>query len=329
MLNFFLFHLRKLHLVLIVVTAAILVILSASPSVAFSPEDIDNMSSQVTVLIGKQLKKGDLEEKREFNPGSGVIVGHEGKTYYVVTNTHVVKQQIIGGRWGIRTPDSEVYPVIDQDDNIIRFGNYESNEKPIPGFDLALVKFTSDRDYPVAVMGNSLELNSNDSVFISGWPKPEEPEDPNPLKARRERKFTSGIIAKIAPSPMNDGGYNLLYSNYTRPGMSGSPIFNAQGELVAIHGRGRGNANKYCVDPEINTNNSCGIQGRHLISQVDSRQIQLAFNPPPVNPSVVEKGRKNKAKADVIEDIYKLFSDIRTPLRDCSPSVLIDQPDCN
>ncbi|MFM2061131.1 MAG: hypothetical protein RLZZ507_801 [Cyanobacteriota bacterium] len=320
--NLFLHHLRRLHLLLITFTAAILVILSAVPSVAISSEDIDNMSSQVTVLIGKKLQKGDLEEKREFNPGSGVIVGHQGNTYYVVTNTHVVKQPIIGGRWGVRTPDGEVYQVIDQDNNMIRFGNYESNEKPIPGFDLALVKFTSNRDYPVAVMGNSLQLNTNDRVFISGWPAPED------LTARRQRQFISGIVAKIDPSPMDDGGYNLLYSNYTRPGMSGSPIFNAQGELVGIHGRGRKKVT-YCVDPEINTDNSCGIQGIHLISQVESKRIQLAFNPPPVKLAVIEQGRKSKAKADVIEDIYKLFSDLRTPLHDCSPSVLIDQPDCN
>jgi len=278
-----------------------LVILSASASIALSPDDIDNMSSTVTVLIGKELNKGDVEEKREFNPGSGVVVAHKGNTYYVVTNTHVVKQPISGRMWGVRTYDGEVYQVIDRDNNIIRFGDYESNEKPIPGFDLALVKFTSKRDYPVAAMGNSLQLSPNDAVFISGWPEPED------LSARRQRNFTSGKVAKIAESPMSNGGYNLLYSNYTRPGMSGSPIFNAQGELVAIHGRGR-KKEIYCVDPEINTNNSCGIQAIHFINQLEAKHIELAFNPPPVKLEVIENGRKNKAKADVIEDIYNIFT---------------------
>lgn len=321
--SFFLPHLRRVYLGLIVLVVGLLVIISASPSVALISDDIDNMSSTVTVLIAKELEKGDVEEIREFNPGSGVIVAHQGNAYYVVTNNHVVEQLIPDRKWGVRTYDGEVYQVIDQEQNIIRFGDYKSDEEPIPGFDLALVKFTSKRDYPVAAMGNSLQMKPNDPVFISGWPNPDD------SGARRERKFFPGVVAKIAESPMSDGGYNLLYSNYTKRGMSGSPVFNSQGELVAIHGRGRKYLEKYCVDPDLNTNSSCGIQGIHLINQIKYKHIELAFNSPPVKSEVIEKGRKNKAKADVIENIYKLFTDIRTPLHDCFPSLIFNQPDCN
>jgi serine protease Do len=289
---------RRLPILCIGIAMALFIVLSSSPSVALIPQDLDSMSSQMTVLIGQEYRKDDL-----FNPGSGVIVGQNDNTYYVVTNTHVVKQPREGKVWGVRTADGEVHWVVDKADNIIRFGNFESPQKPIGGFDLALVKFTSDRDYPIAVIGDSSQLQPNDSVFISGWPKPE---NNNP---RRQRQFTQGNIAKIAMSPDADGGYNLMYSNWTRPGMSGSPVFNAEGELVGIHGQGRKQSEiLYCVDPEINTDNSCGIQGIHLLNEIEASGIRLAFNPPPVNPAVITQGRQNRARADVIEDVYKIFT---------------------
>lgn len=316
--------LRRFLICSIGIVAALITILSSSNSLAFTTEELDSMSSQTTVLIAESLHQTDLEQKREWYPGSGVIIAHSGSNYYAVTNTHVVREQMLGRLWGIRTADGEVHQITENPNNIIRFGTFIDDVNPIPGFDLALVKFISNRNYPVAVMGNSSKLQTNDQVFISGWP------DPENLDKRRQRVFTNGKVAKIALSPdTNNGGYSLMYSNWTRAGMSGSPVFNSQGEVVGIHGRGRRNSKFYCVDPEINTNNSCGIQGIHLISQVEAKRIQLAFNPPPVQLSVIERGRKNKKKADVIEDIYKLFSDIRTPLRDCSPSLLIEQPDCD
>ena len=34
------------------------------------------------------------------------------------------------------------------------------------------------------------------------------------------------------------GGYKLIYSNSTLPGMSGSPIFDSRGIILGVHGRG-------------------------------------------------------------------------------------------
>jgi tetratricopeptide (TPR) repeat protein len=42
----------------------------------------------------------------------------------------------------------------------------------------------------------------------------------------------------LLTSEGNEGGYSLIYSNITRPGMSGGPVLNEAGELVAIHGQG-------------------------------------------------------------------------------------------
>ncbi len=297
-------RIRRLPIFLVGITVALFITISNSPSIALNSQDIDSMSSQTTVLIGRSLGEGNREEKTVWNPGSGVIVARQSNTYYVVTNTHVVKQFVKGNVWGVRTADGEVHQVVDKVNNITRFGDYQSNSKPIRGFDLALVKFTSNRNYPTAVMGDSSKLKTNDLVFISGWPRAEDP-----LNTRRQRKFTRGNIAKVKQHPDVDGGYNLLYSNWTKPGMSGSPIFNSKGELVGIHGRGRKKSESlYCVDREINTNNSCGIQAIHLINQTEASRMRLVFNSPPVNPKVIARGEKNKAKADVIEDVYKIFT---------------------
>jgi serine protease Do len=287
---------------LMILVAALAVVLSNSPTLAFSLEDLNSMSSQMTILIAKSLDKGDLENKQEWFPGSGSIIAHIGNTYYAVTNTHVVRQQKKGELWGVRTADGEVHKIIDDENSIFRFGKFTGNTDPIPGFDLALVKFSSNINYPVAVLGDSSKLQTGDEVFISGWPNPEN------LDARRQRQFTGGKVAKISTSPDSNGGYSLMYSNWTKAGMSGSPVFNVRGELVGIHGRGRGTANAYCVDKQLNRNNSCGIQQIHLINIEKVNKMNLAFTPPPVNPSVIRQGRENKAKADEIEDIYKIFT---------------------
>jgi serine protease Do len=293
----------QLRLLLIILFVALSVVLSNSPSLALNSADLNSMSSQTTVLIAKGLDKGDLEEKNEWFPGSGSIIAHIGNTYFAVTNAHVVRQQKKGELWGVRTADGEVHKIVDDENSIFRLGKFTGNTDPIAGFDLALVKFTSDINYPVAVLGNSSKLKPGDEVFISGWPNPEN------LEARRQRQFTGGKIAKISTSPdTNNGGYSLMYSNWTKAGMSGSPVFNAQGEIIGIHGRGRGTANSYCVDRELSRNNSCGIQQIHLINLPKVNKMNLAFTPPPVNPSVIMQGRKNQTKADTIEDIYKIFT---------------------
>jgi serine protease Do len=311
---------KILSLFLGVITALSLILFSY-PSQAITPDDIDAMSSQTTVLIGQALKTSDGGQEA-FNPGSGVIVARNGNTYYAVTNTHVVKRPNPDVLWGVVTWDEKFHEVLDVGDNIIRFGNYQSRDLPIAGFDLALVKFTANEDYPIAVMGNSEQIQVNEPVYLSGWPKPEGGV-PGTV-----RVFSPGQLVKIEDTPFSNGGYNIMYDNWTKPGMSGSPVFNQNGELIGIHAAGRSNGNNYCIDPELNLNSSCGIEAVYLISQLEAKQIRLAFNPPPVKSSVIAIGRANKAEADVIEDVYKIFNRVESQLRDCPTGVLIDQPGC-
>ncbi|MEA5497550.1 serine protease [Limnoraphis robusta] len=309
--------LRWFLAVLIGFGIALLIGTSAPATETLTPQQIDAMASQTTVLIAEGLKKGDLEAKQEWLPGSGVIVAKQGKTYYALTAFHVVR--VKGTTYGVRTNDGQVHFVSDK--NVRVFGKElgKSGEK-IDGFDLALVKFESDRNYPVAVMGNSESLHSGESTYVSGWPNPED------LSARRVRVLSdNGKLNLIVDPPSEDGGYSLLYNNQTRPGMSGGPVFNTQGELIGIHGRGRGTENNCSPEDDINRSNSCGMQSIHFIDQATKVGLQLVYAEPPVQQGLIEQGRKNKARADVINNIYEDFT------TEFLPSGLRDRPSsgCN
>lgn len=304
---------REMSACLLGTTTVLAMSMTASKSLALTPPEIDKFASQTTVVIARGLKRGDIEEKREFDPGSGVIIAHKGTTYYALTNLHVVEHE--SDVYGVRTADGDVHVVdsVKNPLNIVRFGRFEGalgSYRSINGFDLAVVRFESNRKYPVAPVGSADKIKPGDSVYISGWP------NPNDLSARRQRISSSGNVKQIVSVPFTDGGYNILYDNNTKRGMSGGPVFNQDGEVVGIHGRGRKQADLYCIDPELNVNNSCGIQTIYFINQAEAANLNLALNHSPVTPSVIAAETVNKDKADVIEDIYALFSSLEARLRD-------------
>ncbi|MEQ8994890.1 MAG: serine protease [Coleofasciculus sp. B1-GNL1-01] len=133
------------------------------------------------------------------NPGSGVIVSRDGNTYYVLTAKHVVATQ-------------DEYEIVTSDG--VKYSLDYGMVKKLPGLDLALVQFTSDKHYPIALVGDSDTATEGGTVYISGWP--------HPGRAITQRIFqiTSG---KISGRPLEslDNGYDLVYTNITRSGMSG------------------------------------------------------------------------------------------------------------
>ena len=205
---------------------------------ALTYDQVDAIASQVTVVIAQGLQPGDIEARQEWNPGSGVLVAHQGGWYYALTALHVVRTR--GTVYGIRTSDGEVHIVddVDETSNITPLGAEQGEfGETISGLDLALVKFKSDRDYPVATMGDSSRIEPGDRLVVSGWPNPDD------ASARRQRQSVNGQLTAVLSRPSNDGGYSFLYDNGTRRGMSGGPVLNVAGELVGIHGRGRGPGN--------------------------------------------------------------------------------------
>lgn len=168
---------------------------------------VNDIAREVTVLI-----RGDESH------GSGVIIQKTGNTYYVLTAEHVVREK---DNFKLVTADQKAYTV----DN--------SKIKKIDGIDLAIVKFSSDKNYPVAKIGTA-KTGEGQDVFVSGWPS-------NGAVGKEAggeliRQFTSGQISGYLKKPLR--GYSMSYTNVTRGGMSGGPVLDTEGRVVAIHGMG-------------------------------------------------------------------------------------------
>lgn len=183
----------------------------AVSSPAARPQTVDErviaaIAKSMTVIIHGQ------------NPGSGIIIAKQGNTYTVLTAKHVLATE---DTYQIVTPEGTVYPL-----------NYNQVTK-LPNLDLALAQFTSSENYPVAVMGNSDTTTEGTGVYISGWPHPGE------AITQRIFQITSGKLSGRAMGAA-DEGYELVYTNVTRSGMSGGPVFDETGVLIGIHGRAEG-----------------------------------------------------------------------------------------
>jgi flagellar biosynthesis GTPase FlhF len=149
--------------------------------------------------------------------GSGVIIAKTSKGYTVLTAAHVVSG--IDG-FTVKTKDGVQHAV--------------KSTQRLSGLDLALVQFESDGTYAIARIGNSDSVGETDTVFVAGYPKPGR-NIPVPLFT-----ITDGRVASVIPANDTSDGYGLSYGNPTRAGMSGGPVFNEAGEVIAIHGRKEG-----------------------------------------------------------------------------------------
>lgn len=99
------------------------------------------------------------------------------------------------------------------------------------GLDLAALSFEANPgQYEMANNGDCIPL-PGETVYIAGYPLQ------TTAVPERDLRFVEGkVIANLDSNDKN--GYQLLYSNPTLPGMSGSPLFNQYGAVVAVHGRG-------------------------------------------------------------------------------------------
>jgi hypothetical protein len=150
--------------------------------------------------------------------GSGVIIAKQGNIYTVLTTNHVVAS--LAQEYSIRTHLEKNY-------RAIRIQRLPKNDKDI---DLALVQFQSREEYPVAPMGESERAVVGSSIYVAGYPLP------IAFGAERKLEFTGGIVSsRLART---SSGYGLRYQAVTRRGMSGGPVFDADGSVVGIHGQG-------------------------------------------------------------------------------------------
>ncbi|MBF2006933.1 MAG: tetratricopeptide repeat protein [Chlorogloeopsis fritschii C42_A2020_084] len=190
-----------------VLFGAAVVVIQPQFSVALSPKQVSDIARQFTIRIDG------------VGIGSGIIFERKGNTYFVLTNRHVIEEP---GRYEIQTPDGDRYPI------------YYSTQ--LPGLDLAVLQFTSQKNYTTANFGNSDQLTEGMTVYAVGWAQIPGLDQPS-------YQFTRGYIRSRLQKP--DQGYALVYDNEAIPGMSGGPLLDENGLVVGINGR--------ATEPDVST----------------------------------------------------------------------------
>jgi len=131
--------------------------------------------------------------------GSGFIVSERG---HILTNAHIIE----GGYVYVRTYDGTQY----------RAETIKTDRE----LDLGLVRIVSaPKKFPAVTIGNSNNAKRGDQITVIG----------NPLGARFEHSILTGII-----SGSNREKGLLQLSIPTYGGLSGSPVFNSRGKVIAI-----------------------------------------------------------------------------------------------
>jgi tetratricopeptide (TPR) repeat protein len=187
----------------------------ANQAFAKTPEQIEEIAKAVTV---------EIRLNQAQTVGSGIIIKRQGSLYTIITNRHVV----CGKGLCSTLPDSETYT--------LGFSRGERLNIPAQAvklvrwnLDLAVIQFRSSRPLPIAQVASPGSLKVGGQVFTSGypWQKP-------------GFSFNSGTAIAVVNRRLHgdNGGYTIIYNAETQPGMSGGGVFDENGLLVAIHGRG-------------------------------------------------------------------------------------------
>lgn len=155
--------------------------------------------------------------------GSGVMIHRQRNLYTVITNRHVVcegnglcDESDLSSSFQLKMVDDRVYTV---PRSAIKLLKDAQGEK----LDLAIMQFSSNRNYTVAQVAEPGSLKVEDEVYTAGFPE------------RRGWLFGQGQAKAVVNKRLegDNGGYTVVYDAETLPGMSGGGAFNSAGHLVA------------------------------------------------------------------------------------------------
>ncbi|WP_293157550.1 MULTISPECIES: serine protease [unclassified Microcoleus] len=192
---------------------------ASAPDVSFL---IAGHPSQKSVKELEQLARSIAVKIRGKDAlGSGISIGKQGNVYTVVTNDHV----LLGGNppYSVETPDGKIHPAVKILTNSLK------------GNDLALLQFRSDNtDYAVAAFGSAPAIG--EPVFAAGFPYAEATSQTAiSVSEKQGFVFKTGRVSLVLDKPLQRG-YRIGYTNDLEKGMSGGPLLNRRGEVVAING---------------------------------------------------------------------------------------------
>ncbi|TIV22649.1 MAG: trypsin-like serine protease, partial [Mesorhizobium sp.] len=148
---------------------------------------------------------GRAQPRAQSSLGSGVLVDPSG---VIVTNYHVIKD---ADEVKVATADGREFTskVMLKDETL----------------DLAVLKISADKPFPVIAIGDSDALEVGDLVLAIG----------NPFGVGQTT--TSGIVSALARSHIgvSDSGYFIQTDAAINPGNSGGALINMGGQLVGIN----------------------------------------------------------------------------------------------
>lgn len=190
------------------VPAIVIVVGQPNAAIAKTPQEIANIAGPITVQVNSAL--GD---------GSGVIIAKHGKTYTVLTVNHVVEK--VDVKYTIRTSTGKSYPAT----SVTRLQKTDTDP------DLAVVKFDSPDEYPIATVGDSDQASIGAPIYVYGYPA-----TGGLFGAEREAELSPGLVTSRPRT--RPEGYTLRYQAVTWSGMSGGPVFDADARVIGLHGQG-------------------------------------------------------------------------------------------
>ncbi|MEM8777542.1 MAG: tetratricopeptide repeat protein [Cyanobacteria bacterium P01_G01_bin.49] len=223
------------------------------------PRQVNQIAAKISVRI---------DTPTDFD-GSGVIIGRNQQTYYVLTARHVVEGLT---EFKIITPDGKSHQV------------NQEGIKTFEGVDIGVVEFTSAETYQVATLadyplgqfkqkGSTLDI-VDPLVFVSGFPIVK--------SGKPTRKFTTGTAY---PQTLNlqstkdqyslTQGLELVYSALSLPGMSGGAVLDQQGRVIGINAGAEHEEIRSGEQAEevLYFGNSLGVPIRTFLGQLEKANI--------------------------------------------------------
>jgi S1-C subfamily serine protease len=171
---------------------------------------ISEYGNSVVYISSTKQSKSDKNTHDEFAHGTGFIVEYNGDKY-ILTNEHVIE---------------------DTDDVYVKLQDKSLNKAKVVGsdvdMDLALLKIdnTKIKNYKVFQLGDSDKVQLGDDVFAIGFPYDVGYSVTEGILSGKNKSFQIGERSY----------YGLLQTDTPiNPGNSGGPLFNMNGEVIAIN----------------------------------------------------------------------------------------------
>ncbi|WP_146131544.1 tetratricopeptide repeat-containing S1 family peptidase [Merismopedia glauca] len=280
-------HLKEAKYLVIIVSGAIASAITL-PAIAKTPEEVGQIACDVSVQINSTGNSGD---------GSGVIIAKNGDIYTVLTANHVKRDVGVNP---IVQPcsDSKSHSVL----SFQSLGDLNNQQDP----DLAVLTFKATDNYKTATLGDSSQIKLGSNIYVFGYPV--EGIGANRKRGSdREARFSPGSVVSIRKKALN--GNFIVYNAVTKGGMSGGPVFDVEGRVVAVHtsgdleeGQGQVESGQ-TVTVRVKTGTNAGVPISAFLAkrgQIGTNVQNVAVNNEPSTEKPEEKLKNPQSTGDFV-----------------------------